>query len=204
MKTPAKKDMLRIEYEDMEAVRRFPKNPKLHDLAELDAAFEDRGFVEPVVVDDTSGYMIAGHGRLEQLAARKKAGLPAPARIIVKGDRWLVPVVHVALDNLEQARRHLLGSNRIAELGGWDNKLLADLLAKLGDDKLLGSGFDAGDVVKFIAAAEASNPPGSFPAVTDEIPTQFCCPRCHYAWSGDAMAGADKKADKADGASAAG
>lgn len=134
--------------------RRFPGNPKLHALEELGAAFADRGFVEPIILDEKTGQIVAGNGRVEELIALRDSGADAPERIEVRGGKWYVPVVRgVNLKTVDQARKHLLASNRLVERGGYDNKLLVQLLGKIGTtaDDLVGTGFDEKDVVRFMA-----------------------------------------------------
>jgi hypothetical protein len=180
----------RIEYMELGALRRFPKNPKDHDLAELGEAFERRGYVTPMLIDETSGCLVEGHGRLEKLEMMRQNGEAAPRRIEVKGQRWFVPVVRgVAFDSLEQAREHVVAANRIGE-GLWNSKLLAAALTKLGADRLIGTGFKESDIVHFAALAKGPMPPSEFPAVGSDLSTDYCCPKCGHAWSGNPKAGA--------------
>lgn len=158
MKSPASKQRLRIEYVELGwlLARFWPGNPKLHDLEELAAAYNDRGFVEPVIFDDKTGKVVAGHGRLEELEELRKAGAPAPDRIEVRGTKWFVPVVRgVAFKDVGQARRHVLASNKLVESGGYDDKLLIDLLTKIGNtaEDLAGTGVSEKELVQFLAHA---------------------------------------------------
>lgn len=184
-------DFERLEYVDIydKILRPFPENPKDHDLGALQDAMTARGFVTPMVRDERSGYLAEGHGRLELLRKMHKAGEPAPRRIKVDGARWLAPVVRgVSFKDLDELRAHVIAANRIGE-GLWVNRLLSNVLTKLGDEKLFGTGFDAKDIVHFAALAKGAQAPGAFPTVDDNLPTSYCCPKCHHAWSGDPMAG---------------
>ena len=103
----------------------YARNPRTHSeeqVAQIAASIAEFGFNNPVLVDSQAG-VIAGHGRL--LAARK-LGLER------------VPVI--VLDHLDenQRRAYMLADNRLSDLAGWDNELLAHELKELAD-----AGFDA-------------------------------------------------------------
>ena len=116
MTKPVDEAEMRIEYVELSKARRFPKNPKDHDLDEMGEAMRRRGYVTPCVVDERSGYLVEGHGRLETLEGMKAKGEPPPRRIKVVGGKWHVPFVRgISCDSLEQARAHVLAANRIGE-----------------------------------------------------------------------------------------
>ena len=58
---------LRIEYMPLREVRGWDRNPKGHDTAELEESFKRFGFVTPLILDEGTGQLVAGHGRLEAL-----------------------------------------------------------------------------------------------------------------------------------------
>lgn len=73
--------------------------------------------------------MVAGHGRVEQLVARKQSGQPAPERIEVKGEEWLVPVIRgIEFKDEKEAEAYLLADNQTTILGGWNENLLTEIL----------------------------------------------------------------------------
>lgn len=148
---PASEQRATLEYTELSVLSKFPRNPRGHDLAALGEAFDDRGFVTPLLMDETSGYLVEGHGRIEKLEKMREAGSPPPARVEDRDGKWYVPVIRgIGFEDMDQARRHLLGANRIGE-GLWDNRLTADMLGKLGDDGLVGTGFYKEDTAKFLA-----------------------------------------------------
>lgn len=155
---PTKPRRHRIEYEPLGKVKKWPKNPKQHDLAGLGDAFRDRGFVTPPIKDEQTGQLVEGHGRIEKLEAMKAGGEPAPDGIEVRDDgEWYVPIVRgIRFADLDQARRHLLAANRLGEAGGWDNALVADMLGKLGKTTadFIGTGFSADDYHHFVTMAK--------------------------------------------------
>ena len=117
-------DELRIEYLPLSEIKRAFRNPKEHDLGEIHESMERRGFTSPMLMDDRSGRLVAGHGRLEALVQRKKDKKEPPRRIRVREDgEWLVPVVRgLRFKNAAEAEAYLIADNRIVELGGWDKQ----------------------------------------------------------------------------------
>ena len=123
----------RIELWPVERLVPFARNARTHSatqIAQIAASIAEFGFVNPILVDSADG-IVAGHGRL--LAARK-LGLAE------------VPVI--VLDHLSQTQRraYVLTDNRLSELAGWDDAVLAAELAALEED-----GFDLG-VIGFTEA----------------------------------------------------
>lgn len=127
-----------IKYTPLSELRRWPRNPKLHDLDQIEASIVRHGFIDPIVLDARSGMMVAGHGRDETLERMKRAGKPPPKRILVAPDgEWLVPVLTgVEFESETDAEAYIIGSNRLVEMGGWDEQLLQDIVATEGFDAL--------------------------------------------------------------------
>ena len=108
------------------------------------------GWLNPVLIDD-AGNVIAGHGRL---LAAGKLGLEA------------VPILRASHLTPAQVRAYRLADNRLAELGGWNEEMLATELVSLRDEDVdLGLlGFDDKDIDRLLA--EASEETG----LADEVP----------------------------------
>lgn len=107
-------------------------NPKDHDLGALHTSMDKFGYVEIPVLNEATGKLVAGHGRIETLMQKKQSHMPAPARIDVRNDDWYVPVQRgVAFKNEREARAYLIASNRLTVLGGWHEAELAALLESL-------------------------------------------------------------------------
>ncbi|MBK8285788.1 MAG: site-specific DNA-methyltransferase [Ahniella sp.] len=133
----------------------YERNPRTHSpeqVTKIAASIEQFGFNNPLLVDSQDG-IIAGHGRL--LAARQ-LGL---------GE---VPVI--VLDHLTDAQRraYVIADNKLAELAGWDDELLALELATLdGEDFPL-------DVIGFtdqeLAAMLDGDPDEGAREAEDEVP----------------------------------
>ena len=146
----------RIEIWPIERLVPYAKNARTHSaeqVAQIAASIAEFGFNCPILVDSNAG-VIAGHGRL--LAARK-LGLAE------------VPVV--VLDHLSeiQRRAYLLADNRLAELAGWDEKLLAAELRELdsGGLDLALIGFSEADLESLLL-----DEPESQRNVEEQIPEQ--------------------------------
>lgn len=133
-----------------------PHNPKLHDIGAIMQSINKYGFIEPSKYDATTGWVVAGNGRIEALAAMEKATknngeniepayqLPRGLAISQQG-QWAMPLL-MGTDavNENEAKAYLLDSNNLTMLGGdytpyeiskmWDvnqyNKLLQELAAE--------------------------------------------------------------------------
>jgi hypothetical protein len=110
----------------------------LHDIEALAASIRRHGFVEPVVRDERTGKLVAGHGRDETLEMMKRAGEPPPKRIKVREDgEWMVPcLTGISFEDESTAEAYIIGSNRLVELGGWDEEALQAIITTDGFDAL--------------------------------------------------------------------
>jgi len=128
-----------IEYRPLGDVLPAKRNPKAHADDDLDASFARFGVIEPTVLDERTGRLISGHGRLDRLKAAEAAGERPPDGITVVDGVWQLPVVRGWRSrNDAEARAALIAVNRIGERGGWMVADLADML----DDLRAGPGLD--------------------------------------------------------------
>jgi hypothetical protein len=143
-----------LEYVALDDLTPNPINPKLHDIDGIADLMDHVGYIDPVVLDERTGQLISGHGRLETLQAGQRAGTAAPEGIRVADDgTWLLPVVRGwASKDDDDAAAALIGLNRFVERGGWDQQNLALLLASMDSDKLPMSGYGADDLADLLAA----------------------------------------------------
>lgn len=126
-----KNGQLHIEYMALSDLltRLDEANPKDHDLGAIHASMDKFGFVETPYLNETTGRIIAGHGRIETLMQKKQSRMAAPERIEVRPDDWYVPVTRgIAFATDSEARAYLIASNRITELGGWNESDLVEML----------------------------------------------------------------------------
>jgi DNA modification methylase len=145
-----------VEHWPLDRVIPYARNARTHSddqVAQIAASIVEFGWLNPVLVDD-AGNVIAGHGRL--LAARK-LGLET------------VPIIRASHLTPAQVRAYRLADNRLAELSGWDEELLAAELEALRDEDVALTllGFDDADIERLLAgsseeagaADEAPEPP---------------------------------------------
>lgn len=130
---------LRIEYMGLDDLVPDERNPKGHRLDLIDNSYSEFGYVESVVMDERTGKLLAGHGRLEQLQARRRDGKPAPDGIEVRPDgTWAVPVTRgTATKDDAHAAAFLVAANKLTEAGGWRDDALSELLHGLPDLPML-------------------------------------------------------------------
>lgn len=153
---------LRIDYLPLDEVTRWPRNPKLHDDAALERSLRRHGFVAPLLKDERTGRLVAGHGRLTALESLRDAGEAPPARVRVdaKG-RWLVPVVRgIDFASAAEAEAYLLADNRLVEAGGWDTELLREIVRDLDTEglELDGLGWSTSALDALLAEAPIEEP----------------------------------------------
>jgi len=156
----------RIEYMPLSEIKRAPKNPKGHDLGAIHQMIGKYGYVDSMILDERTGQLVSGHGRLDTLEQLKRSGDAPPARIEVRDGEWYVPVTRgIRFESDEQAQAYLIGANRSVELGGWDENALVEILKSLdGVGMLDATGFsqsDIDDIVKTILmdATQDETPP---------------------------------------------
>jgi DNA modification methylase len=150
----------RIEIWPVDRLVPYQRNARTHSdeqVSQIAASIAEFGFTSPILVDSADG-IIAGHGRL--MAARK-LGLAE------------VPVI--VLDHLTETQRraYILADNKLAELAGWNEDLLAEELSALEAEgfELALIGFSDRDLAALLAEAEPEVAEGeTAPDVVGEAP----------------------------------
>src|ERR1039458_9562852 len=132
-----------IEHLPLSRLIPWAKNARTHSdaqVAQIAGSITAFGFNAPILID-SKGNIIAGNGRY---LAALKLGLE------------MVPVV--VLDHLSeiQKRAYILADNKLAELGGYDDELLASQLAELrnADIDLQLLGFNEDELRTLLADAD--------------------------------------------------
>jgi hypothetical protein len=69
----------------LSTLQRLPRNPKGHAAVGIGASISRFGFLERILINRTTGHLLAGHGRLDELE-RRRAAAYSP----VKRDGWRV------------------------------------------------------------------------------------------------------------------
>lgn len=146
----------RIETLPIDQIPEAPRNAKAHDEARIAASLGRFGYIEPMVLDERTGRLVAGHGRLAELRARHARGEQAPDGITIRADKmWMAPVVRGWRSRSdEEADAAAIALNRVGEAGGWNRDVLAEVLAELqqGDADLAeATGFTAGQLDDLMA-----------------------------------------------------
>jgi ParB-like chromosome segregation protein Spo0J len=103
---------LRIDEVAIASLKAHPRNPRTHSpkqLRQIADSIRRFGFTNPILIDADDG-LIAGHGRIE---AAKLLGIAT------------VPTIRLADLSEAEKRAYILADNRLAEIAGWDQELLA-------------------------------------------------------------------------------
>lgn len=140
---------IQIEMRAIGDLKPHTRNARTHPEAQLGSiakSIRKFGFTSPVLIND-AGVILAGHGRVE---AAKLAGLEA------------APVVRIShLSDVEQ-RAYMLADNKLAQLAGYNDDLLAEELQDLvnlnWDIDLTGFSVAETDFILDAAQARKSDP----------------------------------------------
>jgi hypothetical protein len=182
-------DKIELEYIPLQKLVKYPRNPKDHDLGAIQNAIASPvGFAFAVTVDTTTGYVVAGHGRIDSLMQMYNNNPHTPPKRIEVADNgdWLIPVNKIALQNETELQQLIIMDNKISELGGWDEPMLADVLRELadvGDGVLDVTGFDGDDLDSLLKTLSYQTPfePNLAPSIS-----------LHHVTSGDIEEAQDK------------
>lgn len=154
-----------------------PDNPNVGDPGAIGESIESIGFFGVVLVQESTGRILAGEHRWR---AAQAAGM---------GE---LPVIAVDCDD-DLARKILLADNHFARLAVWDEDALAALLASMvaTDEGLAGSGFTEDDLAVLLARQAEGLPEGfrhlvpGAPAVDGHGngPATVTCPNCGHEFA---------------------
>jgi len=147
----------RIDFVPLTELVAAPRNPKRHDRAGIRTSISHFGFVEVPVVDERTGRLVAGHGRVDALIERRSLdGEPPDGVQVDPGGEWLVPVMRGWASRSDaDAEAYIAASNQLTVNGGWDDAELAELLADVADAELLHvTGFTDEDLQALLDAAD--------------------------------------------------
>jgi len=111
----------------------WDRNPRQNEeaAASVAASIVEFGFAAPVVAWAEQQMVVAGHTRLKAMqrllaqdAGFTVRGAPGPG---------MVPVRFHPFRSMQEAERYALADNRLGELAGWDDTVLADMLHQWDD-----------------------------------------------------------------------
>ena len=141
------------------------RNPKDHDIGAIQQSIERHGYIEPIVLDERTQRLVAGHGRVETLMGLQKEKSSPPDGVKNNDGEWLIPVLRGWRSASDaQAEAYLLASNRTVELGGWDKDMLEARLVDLAKgNELAGSGYDGDDLDQMLSATAGEDDVAAVP-----------------------------------------
>lgn len=150
-----------IEYTRLSEIQVDPDNAKDHDLGALSESLARFGFVAPMGVNENTGQLLWGHGRLAELQQLKASHDFPPDGISVADDgEWLAPVIRGIQLSEQDGKAYVIADNRLVELGGWNERQLIENLINIGGQDgagLGGTGYDGQDLDSLIIMH--GNPP---------------------------------------------
>jgi len=162
-------EALQIEYRSPDSLVPYAKNPRTHSeeqIAQIASSIKEFGFTNPILIDGNKR-VIAGHGRL---AAAKEIGLE------------MVPCIDLSHLTEEQLRMYVIGDNKIALNGGWNEDLLRvelTALKELGADLQL-TGFDVTELADIMLGKDVEFKEYDESAA-DDVQT-LTCPKCGHSF----------------------
>lgn len=153
---------------------RFPGNARRGDVETIRASIRRHGQYRSVVVRVLDGgNMVILAGNHTHDALELEGHSHARCELLTCDD--------------DEATRINLADNRLADLGDYDDVALIEQLSALAGD-LDGIGYTEDDLHRLMTGTKGHGEPEApdeFPKVDDGIPTDYCCPRCGYEWSGN-------------------
>jgi hypothetical protein len=165
-----------IERVELKYLKRAPYNPrKISDvaLAALEKSVARFGYVEPIIWNKRSGYIVGGHQRLTTL---ERKNVDAADVVVVD----LSPTE-------EKALNVTLNSPTVEGVFTDGLQAILDEIAHTEID--LFEGLRLGELYDKQPAAGES--PEQFKSFDESIETKYCCPKCKYRWSGNPNGGGD-------------
>lgn len=137
-----------VEQVKLGQLKPFPGNARRGDVDAIAESLSRNGQFRPLIVQRSTGYVLAGNHTLQ---AAQRLNWPS------------VQVTYLDVDD-DAARRIVVADNRTADLGGYDDRALVELLRAVGGDEgdLTGTGYaldDFDDLLASLEEADADNPP---------------------------------------------
>lgn len=138
--------------------RQDSRNPKAHADDDISRAMERFGYTEPVLLDERTGLLVAGHGRVTNLNRKRQTGEDLPDGIEDRGDDWYVPVNRGwRSSDDDEAGAYLVAGNRLTIKGGWHTDPLVSMLTELTEteQQLEGTGYTFADLDLLVSELSA-------------------------------------------------
>lgn len=138
------------------SVKNHPRNVRQGDIGAISESLKDNGQYRPIVVQRSTGHVLAGNHTLK---AAKALG-------------WKeIAATYVDCDD-DRALRILLADNRTNDLASYDDNALADLLKELATSELgfIGSGYDGDDLDRLLNDLDDFELPNNVDDVPEQVP----------------------------------
>jgi hypothetical protein len=125
---------------DITELKLHPRNPRKGNVESIRESIEHNGWYGAVLVQKSTGYIIAGNHRVQ---AAEAAGMKK------------IPIMEIDCDDTT-AVRILLADNRTNDTATYDDEILADILKGLSevDGSLFGTGYKLEDYDDIMAALQ--------------------------------------------------
>jgi len=160
-----------VEYRLTRELNPYSRNARTHSdkqIHQIARSIETFGFVNPILIDGESG-IIAGHGRLEA------------AKLLEMKE---VPTILINHLTDKEKRAYILADNRLAELAGWDEEILAiefkDLLSIETDFDITITGFEMAEIDLTMLGTDPEPDPAD--EIPDHVPEGPAISRPHDLW----------------------
>ena len=157
-----------VEIVKLSSLKTHPENPRRGNLDELKRSINTNGFWGAVVVQKSTGHILAGNHRV--MAARDLGAKK-------------MPVVFVDVDD-QTAKRILIADNRLSDQGEYDENKLFEILDSLNNTNtgLEGLGYDKSDLDYMLKKIEYDSK--GHGELNPEMFSNFkhTCPRCGFEW----------------------
>jgi hypothetical protein len=138
----------------LSSIELHPRNPRVGDVEAIAASLRRFGQQKPVVVQASTRFVVAGNHLVR--AAQELGWSEIAANVVELDDATAIA--------------YMLADNRTSDLGGYDDALLAAILAEQSAvDNLAATGYDPADVAALLRAAGLDD---RDPDVVLELPTE--------------------------------
>ena len=137
------------------SIELHPRNSRIGDVEAVGASLQRFGQLKPIVVQSSTRFVVAGN---HLVRAAQKLG-------------WTEIAANVEAMDDATAVAYMLADNRTSDLGGYDDDLLAAILAEqAAADNLAATGYDADDVAAILRAV--GSPDQRDPDAVPDLPRE--------------------------------
>lgn len=138
----------KLDWVPIEDIELHPDNYRKGSMKRIQEGMVVHGFVAPIVIQESSGYVVAGNHRIKMARKLRKNPKLNPK----KHDFDKIPAMIIDMDD-DEAMDYLLLDNKSSDEAGADEALVAAILQKRGDRDLAGTGYTPREAEVAIARA---------------------------------------------------